>query len=78
MVSSKERKDNTMKIEFTLEEVETLCDCLIWKAIEEQDWFLKTTNKEDELSRAICKISCRELELIRKIQNKIEEARHTI
>lgn len=67
-----------MKIEFTLEEVEVLNDCLIWKEIEEGTWIRKTEDATDELNRSIYKSSCREVAVIKAIMNKIEEARHTI
>ena len=67
-----------MKIEFTLEEVEVLNGCLIWKEIEEKDWIRKTEDATDELNRTIYTSSCKEVELIKAIQNKIEEARRAI
>lgn len=67
-----------MKIDFTFEEVDVLNDCLIWKEIEEQDWIRKTEDATGELSRTIYKSSCKEVELIKTIQRKIEEARRAI
>lgn len=67
-----------MKIDFTFEEVETLKDCLIWKEIEEEAWIEKTKEAPGATAKSIFRTSCKEVEIIKAIMNKIEEARHTI